>query len=395
MIQKNLQFLIFCAIFWLINQVEGQTAKCDYKNYASYYTCNLDTGDANYNEELTRIDGQQETGHTDTDVKLIRNDKDNKLKTFSSIFCKKFSNLEVIRIVDAELESIDVNSLSNCKNLDKLLLSVNKIRELPEFLLFRNSKLTQLWIHDNQLTTLHENLFLNQKELEFLYLSENQINFLPSNIFRPLMKLKVLELHSNKLQSINPDWFVNLQNLEWLILNGNQISEIPSKCFASLRKLESLWIYQNKIKILKSNSFDGLQNLHLLNLDSNEISDLPVGVFTPLKNIQNLGLDQNTTIHSDSFDVHNQLTKVYLQDNKINAIDEKFIDNTAVTILNMTNNICSLIDTGTRSQIKPNLKKCFDNYQPRTISIKTCGKGPQVEIRIIGGDEVERGMYPW
>jgi len=103
---------------------------------------------------------------------------------------------------------------------------------------------------------------------------------------------------------------VSLQNLKVLSLNGNQVVEIPSKSFASLRSLEELWLNNNKL----------------------------------------------TTIHSDSFGVHNKLTTVWLENNKINAIDERFIDNTALSTLNMTNNICSQQLTKTRSEIKPNLK---------------------------------------
>jgi len=424
--RKSVQFVIFCAIFWHIGQAVAQNVRCNYSNHyfwtkgykttnASYYKCDLDTRQANYGEKLTGIYGQHETGHTDDDVKLIINYKDNKLKTFSSIFCQKFPNLEIIGIHNAEIETIDEDSLSNCKNLDKLFLNENKIQELPEFLLIRNPKLTHLRIQQNQLTTLPENFFLNQKELVLLYLKDkNQINFLPSNIFRPLVKLEVLDLGDNRLESINSELFVNLQNLRWLRLDGNQIAEIPSKCFASLRNLEKLLLDENRIKTLNSDSFDGLQNLQVLNVGNNEISNLPVGVFTPLKNLQELSLSDNklTTIHSDSFGVHNQLTKVNLEHNKINAIDEKFIDNTAVSSLNVERNICSQLNTGTRSEIKPNLKKCFNNYQPRRQSQlqvihpssplrnqfsnqNMCGKSSTGQGNIIGGSHISRGRFPW
>jgi len=416
--------LKLCFIFLLTYGAKGQTAKCDYNykyhaTYAykptntSYYACGLSTIQDNYDERLTRIDGQHEAGRNDADVKFIINYKNNKLKTFSSIFCQMFPNLEAININDAEMESIDDDSLIDCENLHKMWLNKNKIRELPENLLVKNPNLTFLLIHENQLTTLPENFFQNQRELEQLTLHENQISSLPSNIFHPLVKLEMLYLSDNKFQSINPEWFENLQNLKWLALDGNHLSEIPSKSFTSLISLEILWLYETKLKTLNFDSFDGLQNLQTLELQGNEISDLPVGVFTQLKNLQELELNSNklTTIRSDSFGVHNQLTKVYLQDNKINAIDEKFIDNTAVSSLNMTNNICSQLDTETRSEIKPNLKKCFDNYQPcfcptqtskpsrySTLKNYNCGKPSTIqntETRMIGGSQISRRSFPW
>jgi len=131
--RKSVQFVIFGVIFWHIGQTEAQNVRCDYKyNYfwitgykntiASYYKCNLDTRQANYGEKLTTIDGQHETGHTDADVEWIGNYKNQKLKSFSTIFCQKFPNLEMIQINDAELESIDEDSLSNCKKFEIFVL---------------------------------------------------------------------------------------------------------------------------------------------------------------------------------------------------------------------------------------------------------------------------------
>jgi len=130
-------------LFHILADLRNQSSRCDYSykyhwtagyktTNISYYKCNLSTRQENYDEKLTRIDGQHGTRHTDADVNIIGKYLDNKLKTFSSIFCEKFPNLEVIDISFAELESIDEDSLSNCTNLDRLLLHENKVRELPE-----------------------------------------------------------------------------------------------------------------------------------------------------------------------------------------------------------------------------------------------------------------------
>ncbi|KAL7013281.1 hypothetical protein ACKWTF_015317 [Chironomus riparius] len=414
--------IIFPIIFAFSVKVKSQTAECSYhyKSFAThgrrttndtFYSCTLNTKQANYGQKLLTFKGQHKLGHSDGNVKHLRIFNGNKLKFFSSIFCQKLPNLEVIFINETSVELFDENSLSSCKNLKYLFVEFNRIRVVPENLLTQNSKLLKFWIQNNPLTTLPENLFLNQKELEDLDLSKNQINFLPSNIFRPLTKLQVLYFYNNKLQSINPEWFVNLQNLRWLALAGNQISEIPSKSFASLRNLKRLWLFGNRIKTLKSDSFDGLQNLQILNMYSNEISDLPVGVFNKLTNFQELILFSNklTIIHSDSFSFHDDLTRIHLGKNKINAIDPKVIDNTAVSTIDMEDNICSQLQTEDRSEIKPNLRKCFKNYQPRrqnqlliqnpvqSLSLNQfyCGRRFTGQGNIIGGARVNRGDFPW
>lgn len=419
----SLKVLIFFTILVALSaKVKSQTAECSYlyKSFATYgrrptnetyYSCTLNTKQANYGQRLTTFKGQHLLRQSDANVKHLRIFDGNKLKIFSSIFCQKFPNLEAIFTNETSIEFFDENSLSSCKDLKYLFVEFNRIRGVSENLLTQNSKLLNIWIQSNPLTTLPENLFLNQKELENLDLSKNQINFLPSIIFRPLTKLEILYFYNNKLQSINPEWFVNLQNLRWLGLAGNQILEVPSKCFATLRNLKRLWLYENRIKSLKSDSFDGLQNLQVLNLRNNEISDLPVGVFTQLTNLQELSLFSNNLriIHSDSFSFHDDLTDIYLGNNKINAIDSKVIDNTAVSNLGMSNNICSQLDTEGRSAIKPNLKRCFDSYQPRkqnqffiqkpvqTLSSNqfSCGRRFTGQGNIIGGARVNRGDFPW
>jgi len=78
-------------------------------------------------------------------------------------------------------------------------------------------------------------------------------------------------------------------------------------------------------------------------------------------------------------------------------MDPKFIDNTAVSDLDMTGNICSQLGTRTRNEIKPSLKKCFENYQPRRQhqSQNICGKPSTGQGDIIGGSQISRGIFPW
>ncbi|KAL7013189.1 hypothetical protein ACKWTF_015245 [Chironomus riparius] len=401
------EFLIFCILLLLIYETKGQTAKCDYKiqnhftffdkSNANHYTCLLDTTKAQFNVKLTETNGQHTTGYSDADVIAISNNK-NKLKTFSSTFCQKFPNLEIIKISHGEMESIDEDSLLNCQNLKQFWLDYNKVRTLPEKLFIKNSKLIFLRVYADKLAELPENVFQNLIELEDLFLDNNQISYLPNKIFHSLVKLQVLYLNNNLFQTINPEWFVNLLNLKWLSLEGNLILEVPSKCFESLRNLERLWIIQNKIKDLNSDSFDGLENLKILSLYINEISDLPVGVFTKLRNLQRLSLYGNnlTTIHSDSFGIHNQLTAIHLQENLINSVDPKFIDNTAVDYLDMTNNICSQTESKSRSEVENNLRNCFTNYRARPVRIpSTCGRSVMPQGNIIGGTNIKPNSYPW
>ena len=110
----------------------------------------------------------------------------------------------------------------------------------------------------------------------------------------------------------------------------------------------------------------------MLKLGANKIRDLTNNVFRTLRNLERLDLfgNQLTTIHSDSFGIHRYLKEINLSGNKINAIDEKFIDNTAVNRLEMRENICSQEKIEGRDEMKRKLDECFKNYKPRVEQSK-------------------------
>ncbi|XP_070493066.1 uncharacterized protein [Chironomus tepperi] len=403
--------ILLCAV------TERQTADCEYKNKyfwnhgiktaINFYACDLKITPADINAQIKDINGQHVDGHDDSKVKFLELLADKKVKNLTSVICRKFSNLAAVRIAFTNLEHLDENSMENCENLENFDIDNCKIREFPENLLTKNSKLVRIWMHKNRLTTVPENSFRHQTELTHLELQENQIKFLPSNIFKSLKKLETLMLNDNKLLSIDPEWFKNLQNLRWIRLENNKITELPSKAFITMYSLEKLWLNGNAIDTLHADNFYGIYNLQNLNLKNNQISELPVGIFSQLKGLLGLNLAGNklTTIHSDSFSNHWLLTKIWLQDNKINSIDEKFMKQSPVSYLNMTNNICCPLELQARNVAQLELRKCFDNYEPRiskpqntSLSQKnaeSCGKQVTGYGNIIGGMHTKRGDFPW
>ena len=104
-----------------------------------------------------------------------------------------------------------------------------------------------------------------------------------------------------------------------------------------------------------------------MGLSGNKISKLSKNIFGHLESLEDLDLSLNqlTVIHSDSFWIHRKLVVVNFENNTINAIDERFINNTEIGDLNMKGNVCRRDKINTRIQMKRALKDCFENYQPR------------------------------
>jgi Leucine-rich repeat (LRR) protein len=120
---------------------------------------------------------------------------------------------------------------------------------------------------------------------------------------------------------------------------------------------------------LPPNIFDPLLSLEKLFLEENLIKDLPLNIFSSLKNMHTFYLYSNKleVIHAFPFGKLPLLKLVNVRDNKIFAIDEKFINNTGISKIHMLNNICAdkLIEdlTLTRYVLKAELQKCFDYYK--------------------------------
>ncbi|CAG9798479.1 unnamed protein product [Chironomus riparius] len=186
--------------------------------------------------------------------------------------------------------------------------------------------------------------FSNCKKIQYIYINENYIS----------------QIHENSFQN-NPD-------LLRLSLQYNQIAVLPEKLFINLNKLQMLDLGQNRISTLPTTAFNTLISLDFLLLNNNLLTNLPANVFNALKNMTMIYLDSNKldVIHAFPFGVLPKLKTANLHSNKIYAIDEKFIDNTSINLINMPGNICAdkrIEDLTTRYVLRRELKQCFDNYK--------------------------------
>ncbi|XP_070504112.1 serine protease gd-like, partial [Chironomus tepperi] len=105
-----------------------------------------------------------------------------------------------------------------------------------------------------------------------------------------------------------------------------------------------------------------------------------------------------TTIDAASFGVHKKLKEIHLQSNRINQIDEKLIDNTAVTVIGLEDNICSNENLFGIENIKAGLKTCFENYKTtenQHVGTYQCGQPVKGVGNIVGGRFVAKGKFPW
>lgn len=134
------------------------------------------------------------------------------------------------------------------------------------------------------------------------------------------------------------------QKVERIEMHFFEIKLISDNSFENCKELNFLDFLTNNISIIDENSFIRNTKLEFLSFQLNQINELPSKLFEPMNKLEILGLISNnlTVIHSDSFGVLPILRIVYLQNNQVNAIDEKFINNTGVMLLDMHNNLCEI-----------------------------------------------------
>lgn len=236
------------------------------------------------------------------------------------------TDLDVIAIMFYKTGSNSTNFPSiicqKFPNLLRIVLNSFGLQSIDDYS-FRSCKnLQYIQLRHNKINIIHENSFQNNPELLDIYLENNQISVIPEKLLLNLPKLKGLDFGRNKISSITPNIFNELISLEHLFLNENLLSDLPLNVFSSLKNMTLIYLYGNKFEIIHA---------------------YPFGVLPKLK---------SASLHS----------------NKIYAIDEKFIDNTSINLIQMVGNICAdkrIEDFPTRYVLKAELKVCFDNY--RTI----------------------------
>lgn len=297
---------------------QNELLSCSYSG--SPYTCTLTIYNPNGLNNFQNINGTHATGKTDDDVLWVVRATSSNTTNIPSIICTKFKNAQRIDFQTIGIQRVDEDSFKNCTKLTYIELRYNKITQVHEKAFLQNSNLLHLYLWDNLIPAISENLFTNLEKLRTLTLCRNRFQDFPTNIFKPLVNLIEFHLETNQITALKPEWFETLEKVTYLDLHENLVEELPRNVFSFMTNLATLYLFSNKLKIINSNSFSS----------------------------------------------HPYLTNVFIYTNQIDAIDEKFINNTAVSYLDARNNVCvskSITDnTVARESMRAELQKCFENF---------------------------------
>lgn len=232
-----------------------------------------------------------------------------------------FKFLHTFIISDVELETLQMKTFREAKNLTHLTATHNRLTEIPSLLFVYANKLTYVNFSNNTISRVNPLAFVGANKLETLDLSINKINQLdPSTLNTP--NLLTLDLSRNNLTIIKDHTFDNITNLRNLNLSFNPIGNLKIETFAYLTNLENLNLKRTNITSIQLGTFSHQHKLTLLDLSENNLKELDFSHFMPiLPDLHSFYLNGNQLTHLSGFtnDLFPKLTLIDIKNNHFNC----------------------------------------------------------------------------
>ncbi|WKX95007.1 hypothetical protein Q1695_011899 [Nippostrongylus brasiliensis] len=294
----------------------------------------------------------------------------NQISTLSKRAFQLMGNLQIIRLNNNILRTIDISVFAELRNLRHVDLSDNKIIQiLPQA--FTNLPLIDtLLLHHNEIERIDRSAFHRIARIETLDLSHNVLkNFTceqlgsVQTIFNLILahnrishldltcilrSLVRLDLGGNNLESMKKNMLDGADKLTEIVLRDNGILELQGRTFSCCPKLSRIDLSHNHLRTIRKETFSDPEILHHLDLSHNVLHNLQPGCFgknnilslnaaanelsrIPTDALQStsdsmaiLNLDQNQikTLESSQFLELRNLTQLIVSRNRIETIEE-------------------------------------------------------------------------
>lgn len=159
------------------------------------------------------------------------------MHTLTSDLCDAFPNIEIFNADFLGLEKVEENAFVNCKKLDRLYFSRNKLEDddLKPGIFKNNPKIRSLLLEGNHFKRLDLTVFNNLQKLEELRLYRNELEQFVLKDVTPLKKLDSLYLEYNQLPDVDEkEIAIKFPNLKEISLCHNP--KIKSERMNMLKK---------------------------------------------------------------------------------------------------------------------------------------------------------------
>lgn len=212
----------------LLLALEAVCAKiiCNYNErfwtgHESLYACagkNLDS--SQMNETLNRYDGNHTTNSSNQDVKAFVMESLDAISIPSGVG-SRFPNLLTFQIMHSNLSGISKENFEDMKQLKRLRLSFDGLREIPRDAFSEIQSLERLFLDNNRIHSLSFGTFASLKDLKYLNLTSNDLTYLLRGIFSNNRQLEEVYFAHNKLSFVSSNLFEGLNQIRIIDLRDN------------------------------------------------------------------------------------------------------------------------------------------------------------------------------
>ncbi|XP_058824946.1 leucine-rich repeat-containing protein 15 [Topomyia yanbarensis] len=292
----------------------------------------------------------------EVEVILIRGSKNS--LTIGPIF-QTFSKLEVLKITNANVPAIGMNSFWGLVKLRTLDLSRNNITQIIVDNFRGQDNLLELDLSKNRMERIASGTFGHLKSLKSMNLADNSIDELNARLFLHLAKLKYLDLSRNPIEDLPPEVFKDVQELKVLKVRGCHLLNVNPQVYNMLTHLSELDLGQNQFTYFVRTEFKDLKRLRVLRLDGNQLSVVVDKLFEYQKGLNFLDLSFNrlAKISEKAFENLSNLTQLDVSYNKLSRIEPDCLEPLAkLQTFNISGNLqLDLMEVNPTFQMIPNV----------------------------------------
>ncbi|XP_050081330.1 protein artichoke [Anopheles maculipalpis] len=236
-------------------------------------------------------------------------------------------SLVEIFIVERNLRSIPVDSLTGLRKLEAVTIQSENLKRLPDF--SGLPKLRYINVQSGSLIELAPQYFRDLANLETLHVTgSGSLNRLEAGLFNDLPKLNLINLSENGISWVHLRTFVGLPSLKTLQLSANKITDagMIGRAVKDIHNLQVLRMDRNMISKLSEGSFVDLPSLKELYLNDNGITEIFHGAFHRTPSLKLVHLENNylRRVHPESFlqASGSGVEMMHLQQNEIGRVEE-------------------------------------------------------------------------
>lgn len=189
----------------------------------------------NGTDEFLEILGDHLSGKSDWDVRRVQV-REGKSRNLPKFICQKFINLVTIdiNIHELEIQEISEEALSSCGNLEDLNLIMNQEVEIHPKTFENNTKLKHLKLlnaFEPSKISWNPAWFQSIKTLKELVITDERLSEIPRNAFNKNNKLTFIYIDNQKIQELNHESLGNLKNLVHLDVRSKEIKSLDFNIF--------------------------------------------------------------------------------------------------------------------------------------------------------------------